>query len=70
MSTSAGFLVHPASLYVGLSGDNFVTETQRPFTVKVITADHQGKLVADQKVAATNYRRVWQNVRRKSPFGL
>ena len=67
VSTSARFLVHPASLYVGLSGESFVTETDRPYKVKVITADHQGRLAPDQKVTATLYRRVWQNVRRKSP---
>lgn len=66
VSTSGRFLVHPASLYAGLSGESFVAETGQPFTMKVIAADHQGRLMPDQKITATLYRRVWQNVRRKS----
>ncbi len=67
VSTHGSFLVHPAALYAGLGNDNFVAEAGRPYTVKVIAADHQGKLAPGKKISTTLYHRTWQNVRRKSP---
>ncbi|MDL2226248.1 hypothetical protein LJB86_01125 [Deltaproteobacteria bacterium OttesenSCG-928-M10] len=67
VSTNAEFLVHPATLYAGLSRDNYVGETDKPFRIKLIAADLDGRLVPGREVEATLYRRVWQNVRRKSP---
>lgn len=66
VSTSQGFVVHPADIYAGLSGDNFLAEAGRPYTLKVIAADRQGRLMADQKITVTLYRRTWQSVRRKT----
>ncbi len=66
VSANAMFLAHPADLYAGLFSDNFVTEANRPYKLKVIAADREGRLVPGQKITATVYRRVWQNVRRKT----
>lgn len=66
ISANAEFLVHPAALYAGLSRDNYIGEADKPFKIKVIAADLNGRLVPGREVKATIYRRVWQNVRRKS----
>lgn len=66
VSANSDLLVHPADLYVGLHSDSFVTEAGQPYTLKAIAADPEGKLIADQKITATLYRRTWQNVRRKT----
>ena len=66
VSTNTSFLVHPASVYAGLTSDRFLAEAGQPFTVKAIVADHQGRLVEGRDFSATVYRRTWQNVRRKS----
>jgi|GEM_PF-1620292 len=66
VSANSGFLVHPAEIYAGLHSDSFVTEAGRPYALKVIAANSQGLLIADQKITATLYRRTWQNVRRKT----
>lgn len=66
VSNLVNFMVHPASVYAGLARDSYVVDADKPISIKVIAADHQGKLVPGQKVSTTLYRRVWQNVRRKS----
>ena len=66
VSNNTNFLVHPADLYAGLASDSFVGEVGKPFKYKVIAADLEGRLVPGQEIEATLYRRVWQNVRRKS----
>ncbi|MDR0881941.1 MAG: hypothetical protein LBP55_05305 [Candidatus Adiutrix sp.] len=66
VSTHTSFLVHPASLYAGLYRDNYVTEAGRPYKIKALAADPQGRLRPGRALKATLYRRVWQNVRRKT----
>ena len=66
VSTNASVLVHPAALYAGLFSDNFVTEAGQPYSLKLIVADLEGRLIPGRRVSATLYRRNWQNVRRKS----
>ncbi|MDR1045010.1 MAG: hypothetical protein LBP33_07825 [Candidatus Adiutrix sp.] len=67
VSTSASFLVHPAEIYAGLYRDQYVTEAGRPYRLKLIAADREGRLISGRPVSLTLHRRVWQNVRRKSP---
>lgn len=66
VSTSAGFMVHPASIYAGILSENYVVEAGQPFNVKLIAANLDGSLVEGRKIKTTVFKRQWQNVRRKS----
>ncbi len=66
VSTEASFLVHPAELYAGLWAENYLAEPGRPFKLRVIAADRQGRLVPGREIKTTVYKRQWRNLRRKN----
>ncbi|MGL4207956.1 MAG: alpha-2-macroglobulin family protein [Candidatus Adiutrix sp.] len=70
VSKTVDFVVHPASLYVGILSENYLAQKNEPLTVKLVAADLNGQLVAGQKITVDLYRRTWQSVRRKSPSAI
>ena len=66
VGANSQFLVHPAEIYAGLRIESYVGESGQAFPIKVIAANRDGRLLPGRPVKATVYRRVWQNVRRKS----
>ncbi|MDR2934937.1 MAG: hypothetical protein LBV70_03540, partial [Candidatus Adiutrix sp.] len=65
VSASGRFLIHPASVYAGLSIP-ILGRAGENQSVKFIVADTEGRLVPGVKADLTLYRRDWRNVRRKT----
>jgi len=66
VSVSGRFLVHPASVYAGLSVP-LLGRAGEDQPINFIVADLEGRPVPGVKVDLTLYRRDWSNVRRKTP---
>jgi uncharacterized protein YfaS (alpha-2-macroglobulin family) len=65
VSNSAGFLAHPADLYVGLKTRSAVSQAGSNATMDFAVVDQSGQFLADQKVEAKLFRRTFQTVRRR-----
>ena len=61
--------VHPASFYLGLKTDRYVTGPGEPVKVNLIAVNPKGELLPDIAADLTLYRRTWQTVRRKGVGG-
>lgn len=56
---NAGFLVHPASLYVGLKTGRYFVSKGQPFAVEAIVTDIDGKVQPGQQIEIEVVRREW-----------
>ncbi len=59
-SSTTSLLVHPASLYVGLSSDRYFVERGTPLKVDFIVTDLDGNPVSDRPVTITAARMEWK----------
>ncbi|MBC7882688.1 MAG: Ig-like domain-containing protein, partial [Anaerolineae bacterium] len=59
MTGATSFLVHPASLYVGLRSEKTFVQKGDVFTIESIVTDIEGKVVPNQKVSVTFVRMDW-----------
>ncbi len=59
MTGSTSFLVHPASLYVGLRSEKTFVQKGDVFTIESIVTDIEGKVVPNQKVSVYFVRMDW-----------
>jgi alpha-2-macroglobulin len=59
MTGATSFLVHPASLYVGLRSEKTFVQKGEVFTIESIVTDIEGKVVPSQKVSVYSVRMDW-----------
>jgi alpha-2-macroglobulin len=59
MTGTTSFLVHPASLYVGLRSEKTFVQKGEVFTIESIVTDIEGKVVPSQKVSVYFVRMDW-----------
>ncbi|MCB8953589.1 MAG: hypothetical protein H6650_16410 [Ardenticatenales bacterium] len=59
-SATTSLLVHPASLYVGLRGQQYFVNAGQPLDVDAIVTDLDGNAIADQTMTITAARLQWR----------
>ncbi len=69
VSQGAGYLVHPAGVYLGLKAAALATAGQ-PAEVEVAAATADNQPAPPLKVKLTAYRQVWETVRERGPGGF
>ncbi|MEW5724181.1 MAG: MG2 domain-containing protein, partial [Thermodesulfobacteriota bacterium] len=63
-------LVHPASFYLGLKADKYLTGPGEPVRVQVIAVRPDGSLAPGVTAELALYKRTWNTVRRKGVGGF
>ncbi len=69
LSRSAGFVLHPAAVELGLMLDRSVAESGKPLTIKAIAVEHDGKAAAGLPIEVTAFHQEWKQVRIQSIGG-
>lgn len=69
VTDSAGLVVHPAAIYIGVKGP-YLVQAGQPAEFSLAAATYQNQPVDSQPLDLTVYREVWETVREKGPGGF
>ena len=69
VTDSAGLVVHPAAVYIGIKGP-YLVQAGQPAEFSLAAATYQNQPVDSQTLELIVYREVWETVREKGPGGF